>query len=371
MMNQKSKSLKIIISGGGTGGHIFPALSIARALQRYDNSTEILFVGAHHRMEMEKVPAAGYKIVGLPVTGFQRSLSLKNLAFFPKLFISLSKCRSIIKAFQPDMVIGVGGFASGPLLWMAQRMNIPTLIQEQNSYAGVTNKILARKAKRICVAYDKMERYFPAPKIVLTGNPVRKDLQGIKTKSQEALQHFNLDATKKTLLVVGGSLGARTINESIAFNIDELIRKNYQVIWQTGTYFYENAKHELEQFTSHHVQVHQFINRMDLAFSVADFIISRAGAGTISELCIVGKPVILVPSPNVAEDHQTKNAIALVEKDAAIMVKDSDARNDLIPKFLELASNDTQMVQLSVNIQKLAKPDADDLIVKEVYKLIP
>lgn len=369
-MNQQSKSLKIIISGGGTGGHIFPALSIARALEQRDNHTEILFVGAHDRMEMEKVPAAGYKIVGLPVSGFQRSLSLKNLSFFPKLFISLTKCRSIIRSFQPDMVIGVGGFASGPLLWMAQRLKIPTLIQEQNSYAGVTNKILSRKARRICVAYDNMERYFPPLKIKFTGNPVRKDLQELKSKSQEAMQHFNLSAGKKTVLVVGGSLGARTINESIALGLDEMIRKNFQVIWQTGKYYYNDAKVELEKYTSHHVQVHQFINRMDLAFSAADFIISRAGAGTISELCIVGKPVILVPSPNVAEDHQTKNAMALVEKDAAIMIKDKEAREKLVPELLELASNDNRKVELGVNIQKMAKPDADDLIVNEVYKII-
>lgn len=362
--------MKIIISGGGTGGHIFPALAIARALQRRDNQTEILFVGAHNRMEMEKVPAAGYKIVGLPVTGFQRRLSTKNLAFFPKLLISLTKCKSIIKAFKPDVVIGVGGFASGPLLWVAQRMKIPTLIQEQNSYAGITNKLLARKAARICVAYDKMDRYFPKTKITKTGNPVRNDLTDLKSKIPEALQSFHLDKNKKTILVVGGSLGARTINESMAFNLDELIRRNFQVIWQTGTYYYESAKLTLEQYTSHHVQVHQFINRMDLAFAAADYIISRAGAGTISELCIVGKPVILVPSPNVAEDHQTKNALSLVEKDAAIMVKDSEAREKLVPRLLELTGNESRGVELGVNIRKLALPNADELIVDEVYRLI-
>lgn len=363
--------MKIIISGGGTGGHIFPALAIARALQRRDNQTEILFVGAHHRMEMEKVPAAGYKIVGLPVTGFQRRLSMKNLAFFPKLLISLTKCRSIIKAFKPDVVIGVGGFASGPLLWVAQQMKIPTLIQEQNSYAGITNKLLARKAARICVAYDRMDRYFPKTKITKTGNPVRNDLTEIKSKIPEALQFFKLDKNRKTILVVGGSLGARTINESLELNLDELIRRNFQVIWQTGTHYYEKAKLTLEQYTSHQVQVHQFINRMDLAFAAADYIISRAGAGTISELCIVGKPVILVPSPNVAEDHQTKNAMSLVEKDAAIMVKDSEAKEKLVTRLLELTGNESRGVELGVNMQKLALPNADELIVDEVYCLIP
>ncbi|MCK9207056.1 MAG: undecaprenyldiphospho-muramoylpentapeptide beta-N-acetylglucosaminyltransferase [Salinivirgaceae bacterium] len=368
--NKNQKPLRIIISGGGTGGHIFPALSIARAIQRRDTNAEILFVGAHHKMEMEKVPAAGYKIVGLPVIGFQRKLSLKNLTFFPKLFISLSKCRSIIKTFKPDMVVGVGGFASGPLLWTAQRLKIPTLIQEQNSYAGVTNKLLASKANRICVAYDEMHRYFPEKKIVITGNPVRKDLQHIKSKSQECLEHFNINPEKKTVLVVGGSLGARTINESITANLDELIHKDIQVIWQTGKYYYETAVQELVAYKKHHVQVHQFINRMDLAFATADFIISRAGAGTISELCIVGKPVILVPSPNVAEDHQTRNAMALVSKNAAILVKDKEAKTQLIPELFKLASDDQRRVELGINIQKLAKPHADDLIVDEIYQLI-
>ncbi|OFX65597.1 MAG: undecaprenyldiphospho-muramoylpentapeptide beta-N-acetylglucosaminyltransferase [Bacteroidetes bacterium GWC2_40_13] len=368
--NKSQKPLRIIISGGGTGGHIFPALSIARAIQRRDTNAEILFVGAHHKMEMEKVPAAGYKIVGLPVIGFQRKFLLKNLTFFPKLFISLSKCRSIIKTFKPDMVVGVGGFASGPLLWTAQRLKIPTLIQEQNSYAGVTNKLLALKANRICVAYDEMHRYFPEKKIVITGNPVRKDLQHIKSKSQESLEHFNINPEKKTVLVVGGSLGARTINESIAANLDELIHKDIQVIWQTGKYYYETAVQELVAYKKHHVQVHQFINRMDLAFATADFIISRAGAGTISELCIVGKPVILVPSPNVAEDHQTRNAMALVSKNAAILVKDKEAKTQLIPELFKLASDDQRRVELGINIQKLAKPHADDLIVDEIYQLI-
>lgn len=369
-MNQKSKSLRIIISGGGTGGHIFPALAIARAVQRRDHSAEILFVGAHDKMEMEKVPAAGYKIVGLPISGLQRSLSLKNLTFFPKLVISLIKCKSIIKAFKPDVVVGVGGFASGPLLKVAQSLNIPTLIQEQNSYAGLTNKMLASKAKAICVAYDKMDKYFPKYKIINTGNPVRKDLQNITSKSKEALEHFNLKPNKITLLVVGGSLGARTINHSIAYNLDELIRKDIQVIWQTGKYYYETAKKEIAQFNNHNIHVFEFINKMDMAYSAADVIVSRAGAGTISELCIVGKPIILVPSPNVAEDHQTKNAKALASRNAAILIKDTDAKEMLFTQLMKLINDDKLRIEMAVNLQKLAKPNADELIVDELFKLI-
>ena len=362
--------MKVIISGGGTGGHIFPALSIAREIQDRMPEADILFVGAHNRMEMEKVPAAGYKIIGLPVSGFQRSLSLRNLSFFPKLFLSLIKCKGIIQAFQPDMVIGVGGFASGPLLRIAQRMKIPTLIQEQNSYAGVTNKLLAKKALRICVAYDNMERFFPKHKIINTGNPVRKDILKLRDKSSESMAHFKLNPTKKTLLVVGGSLGARTINESIAFNLDELIRKDVQVIWQTGKYYYEKAKQEVRNFKNHNIQVHQFINRMDLAYAAADFIISRAGAGTISELCIVAKPVILVPSPNVAENHQTKNARALVDNDAAVMVADKNAKAQLVTAFFDTLANESKLLEMSVNLKKMAKPNADELIVDEVFKII-
>jgi len=364
------KSYKVIISGGGTGGHIFPALSIARAIQRRDESIEILFVGAHDRMEMEKIPAAGYKIIGLPISGFQRSFSIKNLTFIPKLVISLMKCRSIIKTFNPDIVIGVGGFASGPVLKVAQQLKIPTLIQEQNSYAGVTNRLLASKAKKICVAYDNMNRYFPKNRIVNTGNPVRKDLQDIKNKNKEASEYFNLDTTKKTILVIGGSLGARTINESIALNLDEFIRKDLQVIWQTGKFFFKTAKEEISRYSKHNVQVLEFINRMDLAYSVADIIISRAGAGTISELCIVGKPVVLVPSPNVSEDHQTKNAKALVEKESAIMVKDSEAREKLLNETFLLLNNEELQQQMKDNIKKLAKPDADEQIVDEIFKLL-
>jgi len=369
-MSKKSKSLKIIISGGGTGGHIFPALSIARAIQRRTQGVEILFVGAHDRMEMEKIPAAGFKIIGLPITGFQRKITWKNITFFPKLIISLIKCKSIIKTFNPDVVVGVGGYASGPLLRVAQRLKVPTLIQEQNSYAGITNKLLASKAKKICVAYHNMGRYFPKNKIVNTGNPIRKDLQDIKNKSTEALRFFNFEPDKKTLLIIGGSLGARTINESITLNLDVLIRKNIQVIWQTGKYYYKKAKEEVARYNNHNISVMEFINRMAFAYSVADVIISRAGAGTISELCIVGKPIILVPSPNVAEDHQTKNALALVDKNAAVMVKDANAKSELINNLLELIKDDNKCVEMGVKLQKLAKPDADELIVDEVFKII-
>ncbi len=362
---------RYIISGGGTGGHIFPAISIARAIKRRDPSAEILFVGAHNRMEMEKVPAAGFKIVGLPIAGLQRGSIGKNLMFLPKLFVSLFKCRSIIREFKPNAVVGVGGYASGPLLRTAQRMGVPTLIQEQNSYAGLTNKLLAKRAKRICVAYEGMERFFPKEKIVLTGNPVRQDLQDIKPNLTEAFKFFNLSQGNniKTLLVVGGSLGARTINECIGNNLDLLIRKKIQVIWQTGKYYYERALEEASQYNSKNIHVYPFINRMDYAYSVADAIISRAGAGTISELCIVGKPVILVPSPNVAEDHQTKNALALVKNNAALMISDKEAPDTLVPQVIRLFEQDDQQVRLRINIKKMALPNADEDICNEVLKI--
>ncbi len=370
ILMMENKPLKIIISGGGTGGHIFPALSIAQALQRRYTNCNILFVGAHKRMEMEKVPEAGFNIIGLPVVGFQRRLSVQNLSFFPKLFISLFKCRTIINTFKPDIVVGVGGYASGPLLKTAQKMGYPTIIQEQNSYAGVTNKLLAAKAAKICVAYSDMERYFPANKIVLTGNPVRNDVKNLNGKYSEAVNYFNLKSGYKTVLVVGGSLGALTVNESITLGLEDIVRKKIQLIWQTGKSYYEQAKTEVASYNAHLVQVHKFISRMDLAYSAADIIISRAGAGTISELCIVAKPVILVPSPNVAEDHQTKNANALVVKGAAVMVKDKDARNSLINELLNILNNDNKQVELGTNIGKLAKPDADIEIVNEIEKIL-
>lgn len=365
-----TQKLNIIISGGGTGGHIFPALSIANAIQKRNSNVKILFVGAHKRMEMEKVPAAGYPIIGLPIMGLQRKWSLKNLAFLPKLYLSLVKCKSILKSFKPQIVIGVGGYASGPLLYKAQKMKIPTIIQEQNSYAGITNKLLSKRAKKICVAYENMERFFPKEKILLTGNPIRKDLINLELLKDRAKEHFKLKEKQKTLLVVGGSLGALTINESMAKNLDELIRKNVQVIWQTGKHYYTKALQALENYKNHDVQVHQFINRMDYAYAAADFIISRAGAGSISELCVTSKPVILIPSPNVAEDHQTKNAMALVEKNAAIMLKDSEAREKLVDTFFNLANDEDLQKKLSENIKKLAKPNADERIIEEIFKWI-
>ncbi len=362
---------RFIISGGGTGGHIFPAISIAKAIKRELPDSEILFVGAHNRMEMEKVPAAGFKIIGLPIAGLQRGSIIKNLMFIPKLFVSLFKCRSIIRTFKPNAVVGVGGYASGPLLWTAQKMGIPTLIQEQNGFAGLTNKLLAKRAKSICVAYEGMERFFPTEKIVLTGNPVRKDLQDIKLNQPEAYKFFNLsqNSSMKTLLVIGGSLGARTINECIGSNLDLLIRKKVQVIWQTGKTYYDSAIAEASQYNNPNIHIYPFINRMDFAFSVADVIISRAGAGTISELCLVGKPVILVPSPNVAEDHQTKNAMALVKNNAALMVSDKDAVDTLVPEAVKLIEDDEQQVRLRINIKKMALPNADEVICKQVLKI--
>lgn len=364
------KAPRIIISGGGTGGHIFPAISIAKALERRDSETEILFVGAHNRMEMEKVPAAGYRIVGLPIAGFQRKNMWKNIMFLPKLLVSMWKCRSVISTFKPDVAIGVGGYASGPLLKMAQKMGIPTIIQEQNSYAGVTNKLLAAKASKVCVAYDNMEKYFPAQKILLTGNPVRKDLLKLEGKKEEAINFFQLSDSLKTVLIVGGSQGARTLNLSVQKHLEELVKRKVQVIWQTGESFYETARAELANYNRHYIQVHKFISRMDFAYSVADYIISRAGAGTISELSLLGKPVLLVPSPNVAEDHQTKNALALVEKEAAILVPDNKAVEELFPKLFALMETVDQQVKMGINISKLARPNADELIVDEIYKLL-
>jgi UDP-N-acetylmuramate--alanine ligase len=363
-----SKALKIIISGGGTGGHIFPALSIAKALKiRYPN-VEILFVGAENRMEMEKVPAAGYRIIGLPVAGFDRKNPLKNIAVLWKLYKSMAMARKIIKDFQPDMVIGVGGYASGPVMKAAAQRAIPTLLQEQNSYAGVTNKLLAKKAAKICVAYEGMGRFFPKKKIVLTGNPTRQDLVITDEKRREAYQFFGLDTDKKTLLVLGGSLGARTLNESILAHLSEIADSDVQVLWQTGKYYYK----DILSLPPLPYQIYplEFISRMDLAYSIADLVISRAGAGSISEFCLLGKPVILTPSPNVAEDHQTKNAMALVEKHAAILVSDAKAKIQLIPLALKTIQDDVQLKSLSENILKLALPDAANKIVDEIVEIL-
>jgi UDP-N-acetylglucosamine--N-acetylmuramyl-(pentapeptide) pyrophosphoryl-undecaprenol N-acetylglucosamine transferase len=360
--------MKVIISGGGTGGHIFPAISIANTLKETDSRTEILFVGAEGRMEMEKVPAWGYNIVGLPVAGLQRRLTFKNLALPFKLIKSLNRATRIIKDFKPDIVVGVGGYASAPVLWKAQRLGIPTLIQEQNSYAGLTNKLLAKKANAVCVAYQGMERFFPEKKIHYLGNPVRQDLFLLNEIRNEALRFFGFDGDKPVILSLGGSLGARTINESIANGLSEFEKNNIQLIWQTGKQFFDKASKFAEGKTQ--VKVFEFIYKMNYAFAAADIIISRAGAGTISELCIVGKPAILIPSPNVAEDHQTKNAMALVNKNAAVMIKDEDAENKLIAAIIELIDNKSLAGRLSDNISGLAMPGAAKEIVNRIITIV-
>ena len=364
------KSYRIIISGGGTGGHIFPAISIANTLKNRFPDAEILFVGAEDRMEMEKVPEAGYRIVGLPIKGFDRSNKWNNVKVLKLLFKSLRMAKSIIKDFKPDIAVGVGGFASGPTLWVAQQLGIPTLIQEQNSYAGVTNKLLARKVDKICVAYPGMERFFQKEKIVITGNAVRKDLEESVNKKSEALSFFGFTPEKKTLLVVGGSLGARTINRSIQNHLDELFASGIQLIWQTGRYYQQDALTHLKAYRGMSVWCSDFIKRMDYAYAAADLVISRAGAGSISELCLLGKPVVLVPSPNVAEDHQTKNALALVENDAAIMVSDKDAEKELVATTLNVIQDIDKLNNLSQNIATLAHRHSADQIVDEVVRVI-
>ncbi|MDD3321087.1 MAG: undecaprenyldiphospho-muramoylpentapeptide beta-N-acetylglucosaminyltransferase [Paludibacter sp.] len=361
---------KFIISGGGTGGHIFPAISIANALKKQIPDAEFLFVGAIGRMEMERVPAAGYTIEGLPVSGFDRKNMLRNVKVLWNLMNSLILARKIIKRFKPDAAIGVGGYASAPTLRAAAAFGVPTLIQEQNSYAGVTNKLLAKKAKRICVAYEGMERFFPKDKIILTGNPVRQDLFSVNAKADEAYKFFGFDKTKKTILVVGGSLGARTINQSIIANLEKLATSGVQIIWQTGKFYIEDAKKASAEFTSAEFLVTDFVSRMDYAYSIADLVISRAGASSISELCLLAKPVILVPSPNVSEDHQTQNALALVRKEAAILIKDIDAKEQLVSTALKLINDDLALKSMSDNILKLAEKDSADRIAAEVLKLI-
>jgi len=360
---------RIIISGGGTGGHIFPAVSIARALKRIAPDTEILFVGARGRMEMEKVPAAGFKIIGLDIQGFNRKSLLKNLILPFKLLNSLRMANKILRDFKPHVAVGVGGYASGPLLYAAGSHRIPYIIQEQNSYAGITNKKLSKNAFRICVAFDNMDKFFPAEKILLTGNPIRKESVDIQGKRQEALQFFNLSENRKTILIVGGSLGSLTLNDSVFAAIDKIIAHNIQVIWQCGSFYYESFKNKLPGTFESQIKLFPFLQRMDLAYAAADVIISRAGAGTIAELCVVGKPVVLVPSPNVAEDHQSVNANSLASKNAAVIVKDIEARKDLINTATELLKNEARCVELSSNIKELAILDADDVIANEVLKL--
>lgn len=361
---------KFIVSGGGTGGHIFPAISIANALKKRFPEAKILFVGALGRMEMERVPAAGYAIEGLPVSGFDRKNMFRNINVLINLLRSIVKARSIIKRFNPQIAIGVGGYASAPVLRAASAFGVPTLIQEQNSYAGVTNKLLAKKAGKICVAYDNMERFFPAEKIIKTGNPVRQDLFNVTVKAAEAYEFFGFSPAKKTLLIVGGSLGARTINQSIIAHLDSLAATDIQIIWQTGKFYIEDARKSAEKFKTKNLLVTDFVSRMDYAYSIADLVISRAGASSISELCLLAKPTILVPSPNVAEDHQTQNALALVRNNAAIMIKDIESKEKLVPEALNLIQNNVDLQKLSENIYKLAEKNSADRIADEVIKLI-
>ena len=359
--------LKFILSGGGTGGHIYPAIAIANELKLRFPDAEFLFVGAQDKMEMQKVPQAGYDIKGLWIAGLQRKITIDNAMFPLKLMSSLVKSRSIIKQFKPNVVIGTGGFASGPLLQMANSAGIPTVIQEQNSYPGITNKLLSKKANSICVAYENLERFFPKEKIRLTGNPVRQDLIAIDSKRNEAISYFKLNPEKKTLLVLGGSLGARRINQLIAKELDFFTSKNIQVIWQCGKFYIE----EYQQFnTRENIQVLAFIDKMDLVYAAADFVISRAGASSVSELCLVGKPVIFIPSPNVAEDHQTKNAQAIVDKKGAILMKENELEERFETVFNNLLIDENLQKELSANIKTLAKPNATKDIVEEIIKLI-
>lgn len=366
-----TEPLRIIISGGGTGGHIFPAVSIANAIREISPSAEILFVGAEGRMEMQRVPAAGYEIKGLPVAGFDRKHLWRNVSVLIKLMKSRRLARKIVSEFRPQVAVGVGGYASGPTLDVAQKMGIPTLLQEQNSYAGVTNKLLAKKAKRICVAYEGMERFFPAEAIMMTGNPVRQNLLHAHHTREEAIAAMGLDPAKRTVLLIGGSLGARTLNDSVLENLS-LIRqqKHIQFVWQTGKYYSKSIAERLaSQRCPENLKVMDFISNMDVAYAAADLVISRAGAGSISEFCLLGKPVILVPSPNVAEDHQTKNAMALVQKDAALFVADAEAPRTLVPLAVNTVNDATKLASLSENVKKLAMPNAAEVIAREVIKL--
>ncbi|MDJ1502530.1 undecaprenyldiphospho-muramoylpentapeptide beta-N-acetylglucosaminyltransferase [Xanthocytophaga agilis] len=365
-----TQPVRIIISGGGTGGHIYPAIAIANTLKNINPDTEVLFVGAEGKMEMQKVPQAGYKIVGLPIRGLQRGFDLSNFLLPWRFLNSLLKARKVIKEFRPQVAVGVGGYASGPLLYIAGLMKIPTLIQEQNSYAGITNKWLAKRASKICVAYEGMNAFFPAEKIVLTGNPVRKDILSADQKKSAAISHFQLWDNVPTLLIIGGSLGAGTINKSIQGAIETLKQTSVQVIWQTGKYYYEACQKAVAASGATNIRVFDFIGQMDLAYAAADVVISRAGALSISELCLAAKPSILVPSPNVAEDHQTKNAMALVKADAALLVKDTDAQQNLVTTALELLNNPERKEVLSQNIVKLGYPNAAEQIAKEILNLV-
>ena len=361
-------NLRVIIAGGGTGGHIFPAVAVGHALQRLRPGTELLFVGAKGKMEMEKVPQEGFEIIGLDIAGFNRGSILKNLSLPFKLIKSRMQAKSIIKQFKPGIIVGVGGYASFPVLNAGQGLNIPTLIQEQNSFAGKSNKILGRRARAICVAYENMEQFFPKDKIIITGNPVRKAISEMRASDSEGKVHFKLHQDVKTILVVGGSLGAKSINESIDAQLDELMKDDVQLIWQTGKPYYEQAKNRAANY-SDKVKVFDFIKEMDLAYAAADIVISRAGALAIAELCIAGRPVIFVPYPHAAEDHQTSNAMALVKRDAAILVKDSDAQTQLVKKLKELLNDDAAQRKMSANLKNMAIKDADERIAKKVIEL--
>lgn len=368
-MNTK-QPYRLIISGGGTGGHIFPAIAIANNFRERYPDAEILFVGAEGKMEMVRVPEAGYKIVGLWIAGIQRRMTLANLMFPIKLIASLWKARKIVKNFKPHVAVGTGGYASGPLMMAATRMGIPSLLQEQNSYAGLTNKQLASKVRRICVAYPGMESCFPADKIVMTGNPVRKDIVDVSSKRPQALKHFGFSEQDHTLLVIGGSGGAKTINESVIAGLDQLIKAKVQIIWQTGKAYHESVKAQVADKDLRNVRLFEFLKEMDLAYAAANVVVSRAGALSISELCLTRKPAVLVPSPNVAEDHQTKNAMALVRENAACMVADSDAKVKLTSEVLALLNDRARCEKLSERIGNYARPNATTDIVNEIEKLI-
>lgn len=368
---EDNKPLRVIVSGGGTGGHIFPAVSIANAIKKQHPEAEILFVGANGRMEMQRVPAAGYKIVGLPVRGLVRPLwSLRNIGVMKDFLKSKQMVKKVIRKFKPQVAVGVGGYASAPTLNAAYSMGIPCLIQEQNSYAGVTNKSLAKKARKVCVAYSGMERFFPADKIIMTGNPVRQNLLDNKISPEEAKASFGLDPNKRTVLIIGGSLGAKTVNESVLDHLDDIRSSQVQFIWQTGKYYSASISDELKKVEPvPNMKVMDFISSMDNAYAAADLVVSRAGASSISELCLLGKPCILIPSPNVAEDHQTKNAMALSTKDAAIFIADKDARKRLVEIALKVVTNKQKLASLSENVKKLAFKNSADVIAEEVYKL--
>ncbi len=367
----KGKNLKVIVSGGGTGGHIFPAISIANAIKELYPDTEILFVGAEGRMEMQRVPDAGYKIIGLPIQGFNRKNPFKNIAVLFKIWKSQRMAKKIITDFQPDVAVGVGGYASGPLLNQAAKMGVPTLIQEQNSYAGVTNKLLAKKAKRICVAYEGMERFFPKEKILMTGNPVRQSLTQVQLTKEEAKKALGLQPGKKTILVIGGSLGARTVNESILQHLQDIRNaSDVQILWQHGKFYAEEIKAALDKADKlDNLTATAFIKDMDKAYAAADLVISRAGASSISEICLLEKPSILVPSPNVAEDHQTKNAMALSDKGAAILVRDADAREKLVEVALTTVKDEAKLQSIAANAGKMAFRDSAKVIAQEVWKI--